>query len=196
MSLLEISIIAVGLAMDAFAVSITCGISSCSCSKLGGRPSLKCSFKVGAYFGFFQFFMPIIGWILGIKLQSLIVEFDHWVAFSLLGFIGGKMIYDSLFSKDSQINGSICETKSLLLLAIATSIDALIVGLSIAFLKANLLLSIVIIGVVTFALSFIGVYLGRTIGHKLKTNFELIGGVVLIGIGLKILTEHLIEKPI
>lgn len=193
MPLYELILLAVALSMDGFAVSITCGISALECSKHKAKPSVLCALKVSLLFGFFHFVNPLIGWLVGSKVKNYITNFDHWIAFVLLAYIGGKMIFDSFEQKKEESKTSICENRPLLLIAIATSIDALIVGVSLAFLKVDLFEAATVIGLIVFIIAFIGVYLGRMIGSKIKTNFTLIGGIVLIGIGLKILIEHFLK---
>jgi putative Mn2+ efflux pump MntP len=170
--------IAVGLAMDAFAVSIANGMTITSNRR-------RSALLTAGFFAGFQ-----IGWLAGLSLESTIKEVDHWVAFGLLVFIGSKMIYDGI-KKEEQKNASTLKLHSLLILSVATSIDALMVGFSFALLQTAIVLPIVAIGVVTFVLSFGGFYfgcgLGRTFGHRIK----IVGGLVLILIGLRILLEHL-----
>ena len=143
----------------------------------------------GVYFGGFQALMPLIGYILGIGFQSFVQSIDHWIAFVLLGIIGFNMIRESL-GDDENINSNL-DFKTMLPLAIATSIDALAVGITFAFLKVNILLSILIIGITTFVFSVVGVKIGHIFGEKYKNKAELMGGIILILIGLKILLEHL-----
>ncbi len=193
MPFLELVFLAVALSMDGFAVSITCGISAVECSKHNTRPSILCALKVSLLFGFFHFINPLLGWLAGTTVKSFISNYDHWFAFVLLGFIGGKMIFDSFEQKKEVTKTHICETRPLLIIALATSIDAFIVGISLAFLKVDLFEAATVIGLIVFIIAFIGVYLGRMIGSKIKTNFTLIGGIVLIGIGLKILIEHFLK---
>ena len=183
MELFEIAGIGVGLAMDAFAVSICKGLSM---KKL----SWKKAIIIALYFGIFQALMPVLGYFLGGAFSSFVQSVDHWIAFILLAIIGGKMIKDSTEDETKNRNDRI-DVKTMLLLAIATSIDALAVGVTFAFFKVNLLLSIAIIGVITFVLSFIGVIIGNKFGDKFQHKAELVGGIVLIIIGLKILLEHL-----
>lgn len=168
--------------MDAFAVSITSGITV-------RHLRIKHALKIALFFGFFQAIMPIIGWLSGISLRNIISGFDHWIAFGLLSIIGCKMIYESFKLKKEKINPQ--NIYILFILSIATSIDALAVGLSLSFLKVAIILPAIIIGVVTFLLSFFGVYVGNKVGHFFERKIEMIGGLVLIGIGLKILIEHL-----
>jgi len=178
--------IAVGLAMDAFAVAVASGFSL---EKLQVRQALR----MALFFGGFQMLMPVVGWLAGLSLRNFITGYDHWVAFALLGFIGGKMIYESFSLTDRKKSADPFRPAMLLVLAIATSIDALAVGITFAFLTVSIIRPVLIIGVITFALSFTGVYLGRRLGHLFERKIELFGGVVLIAIGLKILLEHLLD---
>lgn len=186
MSIISILMIGLGLAMDALAVSITIGINSNKKSKI------KMAFKAALFFGSFQAIMPFIGWAVGRNFTKYIEMMDHWIAFILLAIIGGKMICEALKGEESEEEKTY-SNKTLLILAIATSIDALAVGISFAFLNVNILLAILIIGVVTFVLSFIAVYVGEKLGEMFKSRAEIFGGVVLILIGLKILIEHLVK---
>ncbi len=185
MDLITIIIIAFGLAMDAFAVSIASGLAI---KKLKVAHALQ----IAIFFGAFQAIMPALGWLAGMGLRDMIRDFDHWIAFGLLGLIGAKMIYESfkLQSHKKQINP--LSLAVLLLLAIATSIDALAVGVTFAFLNVAIVWPIIIIGLITLATSFVGVYLGHKFGHLFESKIELIAGLVLIAIGLKILLEHLL----
>lgn len=182
MGILEIIFISIGLAMDAFAVSICKGMST-------KEIRLKHYLVVGGYFGGFQALMPLVGYLLGVNFQELIVSIDHWIAFILLGIIGVNMIKES-FGDDENINNSF-SFKEMLPLAVATSIDALAVGITFAFLKVNIILAIALIGIITFVISVIGIKIGKVCGDKLKNKAELLGGIVLIIIGIKILLEHL-----
>ena len=192
---IELLLMGVGLAMDAFAVSVCKGLGMKKLNK-------KQAVVIGLYFGGFQALMPLVGWILGIQFQKYITSIDHWIAFILLGFIGGKMILDVI--KEKGENEEVCPDDSLrinlreiFLLAIATSIDALAIGISFALLGINnyteILSPILIIGFVSFVMSLIGLYFGIKCGcgcaRKLKA--ELWGGIILVAIGLKILVEHL-----
>ncbi len=186
MNLLLILLIAVGLAMDAFAVSITCGLAL---KKL----KIKHVFTIALSFGFFQGVMPIIGWLAGVGFRSFISSIDHWIAFGLLVIIGGKMIYES--SKlESSVKDEELNVTFLLFLSIATSIDALAVGLSFSFLKVEIITPSLIIGVVTFILSMIGVIIGKKVGHLFERKIEVFGGIILILIGFKILLSHLYQN--
>jgi len=184
MGLVELFLIAVGLSMDAFAVSVCKGLS---------ERSLKAKhyFIIGAWFGGFQALMPLIGYLLGSAFEQYITSFDHWVAFVLLGLIGGNMIREA-FSKDEEDQDASFGFKTMLLLAIATSIDALAVGITFALLPdVNIFAAISLIGVTTFVLSAIGLKVGNVFGAKYKAKAEFVGGVILILIGTKILLEHL-----
>jgi len=184
MSLTSILLIGVGLAMDAFAVAITCGVVI-----KGLRVSNV--LKVGIFFGIAQGIMPLIGWIAGYSFSSYIVKVDHWIAFALMAIIGGKMIFEA--SKgECEIGGfDPLNNKTLFILAIATSIDALAVGISFAFLKVNIYNAITIIGIVTFAICTLGVVLGKQFGCLLKDKAQYLGGAVLIFMGAKILNDHM-----
>lgn len=184
MSLFMIFLIAVSLSMDAFAVSVSNGIAL-------GNISGKDTLRTGVFFGFFQFMMPVIGWLLGTSVKAYIEAIDHWIAFGLLLFIGGNMIKEALSGGDEEEGEVSLSSGKLAVQAVATSIDALAVGISFAMLNVNIIYAAAIIGVVCFLISVMGCRLGRKIGTMLKEKAELAGGVVLIGIGLKILIEHL-----
>lgn len=182
MGFIELFLIAVGLSMDAFAVSVCKGLSV---KKVG----VKHAALAGLYFGGFQFLMPVIGYLLGFRFESVIESIDHWVAFVLLAFIGGNMIKES-FGKAEELNDDF-GVKTMLLMAIATSIDALAVGITFAFLEVQILPAAGLIGVTTFLLSFVGIYIGNAFGTRYKSRAELAGGIILVVIGVKILFEHL-----
>lgn len=175
--------VAIGLAMDAFAVSIAQGVAS---------PKFRIghAMKVGIFFGFFQAFMPVLGWALGFQFKGYIEKVDHWVAFGILFIIGAKMIYNVLYQENDtcevKTNNKHKENRILLMLAIATSIDALAVGISFAFLNTSIIHAAVIIGVITFLLSAIGVFIGKKFGCLFQKQAEIFGGVALILIGIKI----------
>lgn len=180
MSILDLFILAVGLSMDAFAVSVCKGLS------LGKiKPKHMCI--AGAWFGGFQALMPLIGYFLGSFFAEMIEKYDHWVAFVLLAIIGENMIKES-FDKDEKVDSSM-DVKSMLLLAIATSIDALAVGVTFAFLQVQIVPAVSFIGVITFIFSAVGVKIGSLFGTKYKSKAELFGGIVLVLIGIKILLE-------
>lgn len=183
MGILTIIIIAIGLAMDAFAVSICKGLSM-------KKMSWKKGVIIGGYFGFFQALMPLVGYLLGIGFQDKVTGVDHWIAFILLGIIGINMIKEALSKEEEEKNDSV-NFKEMIVLAIATSIDALAVGITMAFLEVNIALAITIIGIITFAISVIGVKIGNIFGNKYEKKAELAGGIILILMGIKILLEHL-----
>ena len=187
MGIAELLLIAVGLSMDAFAVSI--------CRGLGMRRlNLRTAAVLALFFGCFQALMPLVGWALGSQLMWLIAPVDHWVAFVLLAFIGGKMLWEA-FHEDDEGCGcedtSAIDLREFLVLAVATSIDALAAGISFAALNVDLVASVSLIGVITFALSFVGVAVGHFFGARYERPASVVGGVVLILIGLKVLLEHL-----
>ena len=183
MGLIELFLIAVGLSMDAFAVSVCKGLA---------MP--KCTFKkaaiVGLWFGGFQALMPAIGYVLGAQFQETIASIDHWIAFVLLALIGGNMIHEALDNDEEEADASL-DVKTMFLLAVATSIDALAIGITFAFLKVNIIPAVCFIGIVTFIISFAGVKIGNVFGVRYKNKAEIVGGIILILLGLKILLEHL-----
>lgn len=183
MGLIELFLIAVGLSMDTFAVSVCKGLA---------MP--KCTFKkaaiVGLWFGGFQALMPAIGYVLGAQFQETIASIDHWIAFVLLALIGGNMIHEALDNDEEEADASL-DVKTMFLLAVATSIDALAIGITFAFLKVNIIPAVCFIGIVTFIISFAGVKIGNVFGARYKNKAEIVGGIILILLGLKILLEHL-----
>lgn len=183
MGVIELLVLALGLSMDAFAVSICKGLSV---PKLQAKHCLIC----GVYFGGFQALMPLIGWALGIRFQSMITNIDHWIAFVLLAVIGANMIKES-FSKEEECPDASFGFKTMLTLAVATSIDALAVGVTFAFLDVSIVPAVLLIGVTTFVCSAVGVKIGNVFGNRFQSKAEFFGGLVLIAIGLKILIEHL-----
>lgn len=185
MSILEIFFIGVGLSMDAFAVALCKGLNM---KKINYYHTII----IALFFGGFQAFMPLAGWLLGKQFESYITSIDHWIAFVLLVYIGGKMIYESIKGDEEESEADErLDYKELLIMAIATSIDALAVGITFAFLKVFILESITVIGITTFILSIVGVAIGNRFGMKFKQKAEIAGGVILILIGTKILLEHL-----
>ncbi len=180
---LSIIFVAFGLAMDAFAVSITSGLTI-------KRLRISHALRIGIAFGGFQALMPVVGWLIGLSLRDLISDVDHWVAFGLLSFVGCKMIYESLQMESQKKRIDPLNVCVLFMLSVATSIDALAVGVSFAFLNVSIVTPVVVIGIVTFLLSFAGVYVGNRLGHFFEKKIEIVGGLVLIGIGIKILVEH------
>ena len=183
MTFVELLLIAIGLSMDAFSVSICKGLTT---KKFSWRMALIC----GLWFGFFQALMPIIGYYLGAQFQELIEAYDHWIAFGLLFLIGANMIREAVWGKEEEQDSSL-GFKTMFLLAIATSIDALAVGVSFACIQVKLWSSVLIIGITTFLFSVLGVKIGNVFGSKYEKLASIVGGIILILIGLKILLEHL-----
>ena len=170
MNFISILLIGIGLSMDAFAVSLTMGLNTSKSNRL------KIALRAGIFFGLFQGLMPLIGWALGISFTEYIQAIDHWIAFILLGFIGGKMIYESVKGDDEEEREIDFSYKKFLILAIATSIDALAVGVSFAFLNVSIVYAAIIIACTTFVFSFVAVLIGRLFGEVLKSKSEIIGG--------------------
>ena len=183
MTLLNLFLIAVGLSMDAFAVSVCKGLAM-------EKAPLKKAATAGIWFGSFQALMPLGGYLLGSRFEKYITHIDHWIAFLLLALIGGNMIIES-FSKNEQETSSTMYFKEMFLLAVATSIDALAVGITFAFLRVDILPAVCFIGITTFILSVVGVKVGNIFGSRYKSKAELAGGILLVLMGLKILLEHL-----
>ena len=188
MGFLELLLIAVGLSADAFAVAVCRGLKM-------ERLRLDQGLVIALFFGGFQALMPLIGWLLGKQFERYIVSIDHWIAFVLLAFIGGKMIWEALSGEEEDKEAAGFALRELFALAVATSIDALAVGVTFAFLSVNIWASIGLIGATTFLLSALGVCIGHKFGAKYKNKAELAGGVILVLIGLKILLEHLELLP-
>lgn len=191
MGLVELFLLAVGLSMDAFAVSVCKGLSL-------QKASIKACLICGIWFGFFQFLMPVIGYVLGYRFETYVDAFSAWIAFGLLLFIGGNMIKEALGDEEEEADADL-SIKTMFLMAVATSIDALAVGITFTCVPVSIMsgsafmntfIGCVIIGITTFVLSMIGVYVGNVFGTKYKSKAELTGGVILILIGLKILLEH------
>ncbi len=189
MNILNILLIALGLSMDAFAVSVTNGI-------IIERIKIRHAFMISMSFGIFQAVMPVIGWAGGLAFRKYIESFDHWIAFILLLYIGAKMIFESFKSDEDE--KKVCAEKSclnprvLVLMSIATSIDALAVGITFSILNVAIVMPVVIIGTITFIVCFIGVFIGKSVGHFFEKKIEIFGGAILIIIGLKILVEHVV----
>ena len=188
MDIFSMFLLAVGLSMDAFAVSICKGLAL-------KKIQFKHALIVGLWFGGFQALMPVIGYFLGAQFKDAIAAYDHWIAFGLLVLIGGNMIREAIFEKEEAETDSALSFRSMLPLAVATSIDALAVGVTFAFLEVRILPAISFIGVVTFLLSALGVKIGSIFGTKYKGKAEFLGGVILILLGIKILLEHLGYLP-
>ncbi|MFT4305867.1 MAG: manganese efflux pump MntP family protein [Microbacterium sp.] len=185
MSVLNLLLIAVGVSADAFAVSLTQGVRA--------RAHLRrTALTVAVVFGVFQALMPLAGWAVGAQLSSFIAPFDHWLAFGLLALIGGRMLWEAVRHRHEAVRPGRVRMRELLALGVATSIDALAVGLSFAFLHVAIAPAVVLIGAVTAAVSYLGVHLGHRAGDRFQTPAEIVGGLVLIGIGVKILLEHLL----
>ncbi len=186
MSLIEIILISIGLAMDCLAVSISCSVI---------RKEIRFieALRIGIFFGFFQAIMPVLGWLLGLSFKEYILVFDHWIAFGLLGIIGLKMIIESLKKTDKK-EFNVTNFWVIITLSVATSIDAMIIGISFAFLNVNILKTVIIIGIITLFISMVGFRMGKSLGSLFGRRAELIGGLVLIGIGAKILIEHLMGR--
>lgn len=183
MDIWTLLILAIGVSMDAFAVSICKGLAM-------QKVRLRHMAVVGLWFGGFQALMPVIGYFLGIQFESYITAYDHWIAFILLGLIGGNMVKEALSGQEEEADASLA-FRTMLVLAIATSIDALALGVTFAFLQVNLWAAVSFIGVVTFGFSVAGLRIGNVFGTKYKSKAEFAGGVILILLGVKILLEHL-----
>ena len=182
MDYLTVVLLGIGLAMDAFAVSVCKGLAM-------GRITARAAVVIGTWFGFFQFLMPLIGFYLGQSFHSMIADYDHWIAFGLLALIGCNMIRESFFG-DDESKGADIGFLVMLVLAIATSIDAFAVGISMAMDGEEILLPAAIIGIITFAISVLGVKAGSIFGDRLGSRAELLGGIILILIGIKVVLEH------
>ena len=183
MGIVELFLIGVGLSMDAFAVSVCKGLAM-------EKMRWKQGTVIALFFGGFQALMPLAGWALGKQFEQYITSIDHWIAFLLLGWIGGKMIWDAFHEEEASCRAGF-DLKELLVLAVATSIDALAVGITFAFLQVKVIPAVVLIGCTTFVLSLAGVWTGQRFGSRLKDRATLAGGIILCLIGLKILLEHL-----
>ncbi|MBN1270378.1 MAG: manganese efflux pump [Kiritimatiellae bacterium] len=184
MSLLTIIGIALGLTMDTFAVSVAGGVAI-------KEMRLRHAMLIAAAFGLAQALMPLAGWVGGHWARAWIASCDHWIAFGLLALVGSKMIYEARHTLEEREARNLLDPRILLMLAFATSIDALAVGLTLSFLNVSILLPVLVIGVVTFLMSLAGTYTGNTLGHLFEGKLETVGGLILIGIGVKILVEHL-----
>jgi len=184
MQLLVILFIAVGLSMDAFAVSVVAG-------SIYRELKVRHALRMALFFGGFQAVMPILGFLAGLSLKDYISAYDHWIAFGLLAFVGGKMIYESLKIEAAEKNLDPSNLLILLSLSVATSIDALAVGISLSMLTTSIVGAAVLIGLVTFGLSYAGILIGKRFGHFFESRIEILGGLILIAIGLKILIQHL-----
>lgn len=184
MGIIEIILLSIGLAMDAFAVSVCKGISM-------KKMDWKKACIIGLWFGVFQMLMPLLGYFLGSTFESVVTNIDHWIAFILLGVIGVNMIKESFSTETENCNDNI-SFKTMFVLAVATSIDALAIGITFAFFQVNLIFALTSIGIITFVMSVIGTKIGNRFGIKYENTAELIGGVILVILGIKILLEHLL----
>ena len=185
MSFIEIIGLALGLSMDAFAVSVTNGF-------MIKQLKFRSAFRIALFFGVFQAVMPVIGWAAGLSFVSYIQSVDHWLAFALLGFIGSKMIVESRSLRKGSECKNCLHLPTLIILSFATSIDALAIGFSFACLRVSIVMPVAFIGGITFLVCLAGVYLGKKVGHIFENKIEMFGGIVLIAIGAKILVEHLV----
>ncbi len=185
MGFIEIVLIAIGLAMDAFAVSFAAG----SLEQVRGR---RAAFRLSFHFGLFQFFMPVIGWYAGVTVVSYIEAIDHWVAFGLLAYVGGRMIISGIDKTTRSFRGDPSRGSTLIILSLATSIDALAVGLSLAMIQVSIWYPCVVIGIVTAGLSLVGIQMGDRLGKTFCKRMEVVGGIILVFIGTKILLSHLL----
>jgi len=185
MSFVTIVFIAIGLAMDAFAVSITRGAAY-------KQLHLRHTLRMALFFGGFQAFMPLIGALAGLSFREYIADYDHWIAFIILAAVGGKMIYESFKITEAEKNFSPTNILVLLVLSVATSIDALAIGITLSLVAASIVTAVTVIGLVTFVLSYLGVMIGKRFGHIFENKIEAFGGIILIILGVKILLEHMV----
>ncbi len=184
MDFLTVFLIATGLSMDAFAVAVTSGATI-------RQLHFRHAFRMALFFGIFQAVMPVFGWLLGQAFTYFVAHFAHWIAFGLLAFVGGKMMYEGLRSDECAIDENCMSFQSVLMLAIATSIDAFAVGVGFSMIRVNIIFPVLVIGIVTFIFSLVGAYIGNRIGSFFENKVEVFGGVVLVGIGIKIVVEHI-----
>ncbi len=182
-------LLSLGLAADAFAVAVSSGLAI-------KHMKVNKALKIALFFGGFQALMPVIGWLIGLSFSFLITPIDHWIAFGLLSFIGGRMIYESLQSEECEKKFNPLDTGTLITLSVATSIDALAVGLGFAVLKNSIAPAVTAIGFITFFLAFAGVFIGHKFGNLFANKIEILGGAILIFIGSRILFMHLTEVPL
>lgn len=186
MAFLTLLGIAIGLAMDAFAVALGAGLTL-------ERADARSTIRLAWHFGLFQALMPILGWLAGLTVAKWISPFDHWIAFGLLTFIGGKMIYEALHDDEDAARADPTKGWTLVILSVATSIDALAVGLSLAFLRISIWYPAVVIGIVAALFTAVGMQIGKRVGALFGRRVEIIGGLVLVGIGVKVLVDHLLK---
>lgn len=186
MEFITLSLIAVGLSVDSFAVSLSCGLIMC---EITFRKAMIIAFSMA----FFQAMLPLLGWFLGSSVSAYMIDYDHWVSFGLLTFISGKMIYESLTEEETKKKTNPLDPRYLIGISLATSIDAFIIGIGFAFMHVNLVASTIIIGAITFFFCMAGVFFGKKTGLKFGRKVEILGGIILFLIGLKILIEHLMS---
>lgn len=184
MGFIELFLLAIALSMDTFAVSVCKGLAM-------DKITFKKAALIGLWFGGFQAGMPLLGYLLGSQFHKYIVSIDHWIAFALLAFIGGKMIHEAFSKEDCDTESGSLKAKVMFMLAVATSIDSLAVGITFAFLQVNIFAAVLFIGAITFIISVIGVKTGSIFGFKYKSKAELAGGIILILLGVKVVLEHL-----
>jgi putative Mn2+ efflux pump MntP len=185
MGIFSLIFIGFGLSFDTFAVSVSCGI-------VESNIRFWQASRIAIFFAFFQAFMPVIGWLLGLTVKNYIIQFDHWIAFGLLSFVGGKMIFES-FKKPEEKKFNPRKIKTVVILSFATTIDAFAVGISLAFIQVSMFLAAFIIGSITFIIAMLGLLFGKKLGERIGKKMEIIGGIILIALGLKILIEHLLS---
>jgi putative Mn2+ efflux pump MntP len=185
MGILTLVLIGIGLSFDTFAVSVSCGI-------VEKNIRFWQASRIAIFFSLFQAFMPIVGWLLGLSIKNYIIQFDHWIAFGLLAFVGGKMIFESLKNTEEK-KFDPHKIKTVIILSFATTIDAFAVGISMAFLHVNMFLATFIIGSITFIIAMLGLLFGKKLGQRSGRKMEIIGGIILIALGIKILIEHLLS---
>lgn len=184
MDLISIFFLAIALGMDAFAVAISAGI-------ILKKVTFRQFFRLSFHFGLFQFLMPVIGWLAGLSVQKFIQHYDHWIAFVLLAFIGGKMIYESFQKEEEENKNDPTKGASLVILSIATSIDALAVGFSLALLRISIWFPGIVIGIVAMVMTLLGMFIGKGAGLLFGKRVSVMGGIILLVIGIKILIEHM-----
>lgn len=185
MNIISIILVAISLSFDTFAVSVSTGFAI---KKIRFLQILK----IALILALFQSAMPLIGWCLGSQIEKIINNYDHWIAFVLLVILGTKMIIESFKNKNETNNTNLLNTRIIIGIAIATSIDALVIGVSFAFIKMNIFLAVIIIGLVTFIASILGIVLGKNFGHHFGNKMEIVGGIILIAIGIRILINHIL----
>jgi putative Mn2+ efflux pump MntP len=185
MGILTLILIGIGLSFNTFAVSVSCGI-------VESNIRFWQASRIAIFFAFFQAFMPVIGWLLGLTVKNYVIRFDHWIAFGLLSFVGGKMIIES-FKKPEEKKFNPRKIKTVIILSFATTLDAFAVGISLAFIQVNMFLAAFIIGSITFIIAMLGLLSGKKLGERPGKKMEILGGIILIALGLKILIDYLMN---